>query len=192
MLMFLAFSSTTNTLIIALMIPMLGVVSPLLVAGQINKNARATKEQDWARQDLVAERVAAVAEEAAKAATFVVQRQAVIDEKTDEIVLQVEKIHGLVNSQLTQAVKSELAATIETLAIMGEQMDQQRKTGVEPSTKLMEAYKVKQAKVNELEASVFAREEADAASKLVNTGPREVIIVNPPDTPVPVTDIPVT
>lgn len=181
----LAVTPTTNTLLIAILIPILGVVSPLLIARQINKNARETKELDWEREDIVAEK-------AAEAARLVVERQLALDAKTDEVARlvatsttttndQLEKIHGLVNSQLTQAVRSELAATRDTLALMSELIANHRASGIEPSVEVLASFKGRESKIAELEETLRVREEADAASKLVNTGPREVVIVGGKD-----------
>lgn len=186
----LALTSTTNTLLIAILIPILGFVSPLLIARQINANARKTKVLDWEREDAVAAKAEAVAEKAA-------DRQIAIDKKTEEVArllavstnnttTKLEQIHGLVNSQMTEAIRHELAATKDTLAMMSELMAANKKNGVEASMQMVSAFRGREEAVAKLEQQLTAREEADAASKLVNTGPREVIIMNPD--PVPVVD----
>ena len=193
----LGLTPESNTLLIALLIPILGVVSPLLIARQINKAAHDSKQDDWDRQDIVAERAEAVAKQAAEAASLVIERQHELDVKTDEVArrvemstnmtnTQLEKIHGLVNSQMTQALRSELAATKDTLALMSELIVNNKKNNIEPTTQVLDAVANREAKITELEENLRVREEADAASKLVNVGPREVVIVNPD--PVPVVD----
>lgn len=68
MLELVALSSENNTLLIALLIPFLGIVSPLLLAWQLNRNSSSQKKADWKRQDEVAAEALrqqkAVAEEA--------------------------------------------------------------------------------------------------------------------------------
>ena len=193
----LALTTSTNTLLIAILIPVLGVVSPLLIAWQINGNTRRTKQLDWDREDEVALRAEKVAKQAAEAAKLVVDRQDVLDKKTDEVARQVasqttivndqlEKIHGLVNSQMTAAIRSELAATKDTLALMSELIENHKKSGIEPTMQVMAAFSGRESKIAELEETLRIREEADFASKMVNTGPREVVIVNPDEQPVPV------
>ena len=193
----LGLTPETNTLLIAMLIPILGVVSPLLIARQINRAAHNAKQEDWERQDVVAERAEAVARQAAEAAALVIERQHQLDEKTDEVARQVasstnvtntqlEKIHGLVNSQMTQAIRSELGATKDTLALMSELIVNNKKNNIEPTSQVLDAVRNREAKIAELEENLRVREEADAASKLVNAGPREVVIVNP--NPVPVVD----
>ncbi len=133
----LAFSADQNTLAIAILIPVLGVLSPLLIAAQINRNARATKELDWEREDEVARRAAEtaqllierqtdldkktdeVARRAEEAAKLLLEQQIGLDKKTDEVATLVasqtasttvvlEKIHTLANGQMTSALRSEL------------------------------------------------------------------------------------
>ena len=219
-----ALASDQNTLIIALLIPILGVLSPLLIASQINRNARATKKLDWERQDEVASRAEAVALQAAEAAKLVVERQDaldiktdavaaqaastaelvverhnVLDKKTDEVARlvasstsetnqQLATIHGLVNSQMTQAIRSELDATRDTLALMSEVIVMHKKAGVEPNVEVMAAFRGREAKIKELAANLEAREKADAESlkqsQIKAQGPTEVVIVNPDPVPV--------
>lgn len=193
----IALTKEQNTLAIALLIPILGVVSPLLIAGQINRNSRAQKVLDWEREDKVAARAEAVAAKAAEAAELVIKRQEALDAKTDEVArlvasstnetnTQLQKIHGLVNSQYTEAIKSELSATQDTLAMMSELIANNKKAGIEPTLQMESAFRGREAKIAELEETLRIREEADKQSQLVNAGPREVVIVNPEEKPVPV------
>jgi hypothetical protein len=187
--MLLALTPEQNTLAIALLIPILGVASPLLLAGLVAKNNRDSKQQDWDRQDIVAERAEKVALDAAHTAELVVERQHSLDQKTDEVARLVassttttneqltaqnkklEEIHVLVNSQMTEALRSELGATMDTLAWMSELMDVRKNDGSPPTKSMLEAYASRELKATELKDKLRVREEADVVSKMVKAEP---------------------
>lgn len=139
------------------------VVAPLLVARQLNKARRVDKQQDWDREDKVAEKVAAVAARAAEA-------QRSTDAKLTALKDVADITHALVNSNYTAALENELAglnrelvllsvapASAETTRatetaktrianlekVLAERAEQQRQaeaaTGVAPATALVEA-----------------------------------------------------
>jgi hypothetical protein len=109
------------------------------------------KELEWARQDVVAARAEAVAVRATKAAEAVHEQQskqveqaetaAVLLKENNEAVTraavethgQLKIIHTLVNSSLTSAKTSELAALRAQLVLMKELVDQRRQGGIEPN-----------------------------------------------------------
>lgn len=98
------------------------------------KTRAAEKAEDNRRQDEVANRVAAVAKQAADAAQLVVTTTAETRRRTDEVAktaaaadertqaqlntigIDTKKIHGLVNSNMTTAIENERKQTALTLA----------------------------------------------------------------------------
>jgi len=80
-----------------------GIVAPVLLAIIAARGARQLKEQDWARQDMVAAQVAKVARVAAETADRT-------DKKLDEAAAGQAVIHTLVNSTLTASKQAELRA----------------------------------------------------------------------------------
>jgi len=103
----------------------LAILSPVIMAYLTNRYRRQEKMEDYARQDLVAQR----AEEAAKkvatvAASLLVSNEraaeatAVTNGKLDDQKVQLGVIHTLVNSTLSAAKVSELNAYLALLALM--------------------------------------------------------------------------
>jgi len=97
------------------------VVSPLLLSRMGAQQRSQEKAEDYARQDLVADRakqdskrVAEVATQAAEAAKLLLQSNADVAvaaaEAAGTINGKLEQIHDLVNSNMTAAMESELVA----------------------------------------------------------------------------------
>ena len=122
-----------------------GVLSPL-VLGWLNARSRlreksedaedaATKQRaEWARQDEVALKAAAVAKEASDAAIaaaaaaetvakVAAAAQADAAKAAATLIGKIDVVHTLVNSQMTSAMQAELDATIRELALMRELAD---------------------------------------------------------------------
>jgi len=126
-----AVSQSPTTLVVAAIVAAGGIVSPIIMAWLTNRNARRMKEDDYARQDLVAARLmrrqdeaeskaAEVAAQAAEAARLLV----VSNRKQEDIAIvtgaKLDQIHTLVNSNLTAAMQDQLDARISNLALLTE------------------------------------------------------------------------
>jgi hypothetical protein len=145
--------------------PVSGLVGPLLLARLTDKQRRADKLQDWARQDRVAaqaakaaqlllERQDAVAAQAAEAAQLLLAaNERVAAQSADAFAAtqaQLGQIHLLVNSNLTEAQRRELEATVAMLVTMKEVVDLKQQGGIEPSPEALAAIRNTQERVDAL------------------------------------------
>jgi hypothetical protein len=118
-----------ETLLVAVVV---SVISPMVLALLTNRQRRAEKREDWARQDLVAKHVEDVAKQAAEAASKVdtvrtdlgAQHVEVsarfdhIDQDNEQIHQANEEIHKLVNSKLTIALEGQLDSLLAQAILM--------------------------------------------------------------------------
>src|ERR1051325_1279615 len=89
-------TQSANVLILASIAAASGMLSPMLLALLTSRQQRLKEQRDYARQDLVAARVAALAVQTEKVAS--------------ETQGQLRQIHTLVNSNLTQEMQARLVA----------------------------------------------------------------------------------
>lgn len=121
-----------------------GFLAPI-VLNLLNTRARhREKVEEYKRQDLVAARVADAAKQAEKAAQLLLEdnrRVASQAARTGErmfgsltyLTQQTDRIHALVNSNLTEAQQREMDATTTMLVTMREVMDLKQRQGIEPT-----------------------------------------------------------
>jgi len=130
-----------GTLLVATIV---AIIAPVVLKLLDNRQRINEKLQDYARQDLVAERVAVAAEQAAVAARLLVRDNARVAElaaSTSAIMLerlealqnQIDRIHTLVNSNLTEAQQRELDATRTMLTMMKEVLSLKDASGIPPT-----------------------------------------------------------
>jgi hypothetical protein len=134
----------TNTLAIALVVAVIGPVILSLLTG---RQRRREKILDWAREDEVARKAAQVAQDLRDS-----QRS------TD---FQLERIHTLVNSNMTAQMEDSLASKKAELAALLEVADLKRAAGVEPSSTALST-------INLIKSDI-ARKEAELADRLAAT-----------------------
>jgi len=115
------------------------VVGPVVLAITNGRQRTREKREDWARQDEVAARL--------------LRANAVTDKKLDII-------HGLVNSSLTSAMRSELEASERVVVLMEEVIRLNREGGREPSDISVVTLHTMKAKIKELRANLNDRIEA--------------------------------
>ena len=94
------------------------VIAPLVLGMVTARQQRATNREDWARQDVLAQRVKADAAELA-ALTEASRKQ--VTQRLDSIDTRVGQVHVLVNGRLTAALQAALrdAKVIERFASVG-------------------------------------------------------------------------
>lgn len=141
-------------------------VSTLLTALLTGRQIRAGKEQDWARQDLVA----AKAEEAARLLLAANERVAEQTAQAAKVTGgKLDSIHELVNSNLSAQMEEAHAALSQQLVLMREVIALHMAAGRKPSTDALQAIAVIERKVSELGAQLADRakvtEIADAKLK---------------------------
>lgn len=119
------------------------------------------REQKWARDDRVEERmkqtaaaVTARAEETARLLVTSNQRLARASDMTND---KLDGIHGLVNSNYTAAMQAELDARQESLASLREIIELKKAAGKEPNAATLHAIAVAENRVTELKANLEVR-----------------------------------
>ena len=144
------------------------VVAPMLTTWQASRTRRAERLDDYARQDMVAEKAERVADllmqrqnAAAAEASHVAQRLLVTNEivaKTSkETIEKLDIIHTLVNSNMTAAMQSEFDATSRELAMMMEVLELKRAAGHQPSPASLGAIEAAKSNLDELGAALRDR-----------------------------------
>lgn len=153
-----------------------GTSLPIYLTG---RQRRADKREDWARQDQVAAKAEAVAEQAAEAATLLRARQDEVAAQAAEaaklllaanerVAVQsseaaavvngkLAQIHELVNSNLTAQMEEAHGALTQQLVLMREVVSLNRAAGREPSDEAMAAIAIIEAKVTELQVRLADR-----------------------------------
>jgi hypothetical protein len=166
-----------NGVWVALIVAAFGtVIGPLLIAHLNNRQRVAEKQQDWARQDLVAAKVDKAAEQAAEAAELLRQRQEMVAAQAAEAARlllaanervaasaaetngKLDVIHTLVNSNLTAAQQRELAAMMTMLTTMKEVVGLKERLKVTPSPASLEHIRNTQAQVDALSRDLDHKE----------------------------------
>jgi len=134
--------STTTTL--AAIAIVAAVLSAMLVSWRVNKAAAKARLVDYAKRDEVARQVV----QAAKLAE--VANESAL--RTGQLMLaKLDQIHGLVNSNMTSALQSELDSTIRELAGLQEIIDLKRVGGHEPNGEATAAIETTRARITELQ-----------------------------------------
>lgn len=144
------------------------LVAPSLLAVFQQYFRRQEKQQDWDRQDKVAE-------QAAQAAQLLLERQTISARKVDEAASllkennkavavtaaetqgQLRQIHTLVNSNMTAAMQSEMDQREIALALMNEVIDLKKSSGIQPSTETKATLEQMAASIDELNAKLSDR-----------------------------------
>lgn len=145
-----------------------GLAGQLLLGRQAAKLRREEKQEDWARQDKVAEqaeraaallleRQDAVAAQAAEAASLLLDANERVAETAAVTNGKLDVIHTLVNSNMTAAMQAELDATVRELAMMHEVIDMKRAAGAEPSVAALAAVEATATKIDELQVTLADR-----------------------------------
>lgn len=131
----------SETVILALIVAVPASLSPLVlrwwdsksIADAKEKEAeerRTDKEQDWARQDAVADKLIAsnakVAASAKASSDIIAASAALTEEKLAELKVGQDQVHTLVNSNLTAAMEAQLEA-LEGKLIVQVQMHEYKK-----------------------------------------------------------------
>ncbi len=157
----------SDPIVIALIAAIAGlgtVASPLILSYMSNRQRRAEKLEDWAREDRVAAQAAEAArlllaanERVARTAADTNARVARTAARTDA---KLDAIHTLVNGGLTAAIQAEYNATVRQLALMREVVELRRvagRTPSEPSPEAVAAIEATAARVDELRTALADR-----------------------------------
>lgn len=155
----------TDAVWLALIVAFFGAASPLLLSWLTNRNVRKNREQDWKRQDEVANRAAEASrkmlsrQDAATAAQEEATRTAVVA-RQQSFALQ-SATHTLVNSNYGVVLKAELDSTKRELAALREIMALKAAAGQQPSVEALSVIETAERRIVELEAILADRHRKD-------------------------------
>lgn len=161
-----------DVIIVAIIVAISSTVGPVLLVLANGRQRTKEKQEDYARQDLVAAKADAVAVKAAEAAELLLAKQNQIaaqaaeaasllvannalEAETSKITIgKLDVIHTLVNSSLTKAIQDQLDANIATLALLNEVISL-RSGG--PSEETLAVKAKLEAKITELQVQLADR-----------------------------------
>lgn len=127
---------------------LIALASLLLVPWLNNRNQRANKVEDWARQDAVAAKAEAAAKQAQTDAAKILAVTATTVEKTTILGSKVDVLHKIANSALTAALTGELHSTKRELVLLLEKTD--------PSPEVLEIIIATRSRIGELQTRIDA------------------------------------
>lgn len=136
-----------ETVFVAGIVAITSMFGPLILAMLTNKQRRAEKQEDYKRQDAVAE--------AAKQAVTAVNHASEIS------TVKLDAIHALVNSNLTAVMKAELDATVRELRLMKEVIRLNRALGQEPTGEVLQSLAEAETNVSTLKSRIETRESSE-------------------------------
>jgi hypothetical protein len=157
------------TLVLVAVITLTGsVVGPLLLSHLNNRQRRADKLEDWARQDAVAaqaqEAAALLLEQQRKTtvqteevARLAAENSATTQEQLDAIAAQGKIIHELVNQKLTTITEQALAAFRAVLELLEAGLARERSLGLSPSPASLKRVEDTKQSIGDLEKTLDQR-----------------------------------
>jgi hypothetical protein len=159
---------TPISVIVAVVAAVGAVVSPLIMAVLVNRNARQMKSDDYARQDLVAARLnarqdeserkaAEVAAQAAEAAALLVESNLKQEEIAKVQGAKLDQIHTLVNSNLTAAMQDQLDTRQANLVLLNQAVHARAADGLPVDTTATDTIAATKVKIAELSAQLLDR-----------------------------------
>jgi hypothetical protein len=140
---------------------LISVVAPSVLALIQNYFRRGEKKLDWEREDAVAEK----AREAAKLLLASNERVAQTSKETNG---KLDVIHGLVNSQMTASMESDLASNVAQEVLMKELMSVKIHRGKKPLKEAETALALIRSKITELQSKLGDRKAA--AERMASKG----------------------
>lgn len=174
--------SATGAAVVAIVVAVIAAVSTPAGLWLSSRQRSREKVEDWARQDLVADRAVAAAEKVAQVAAALQASNAAAAEATAAAVVKLDDIqrvgvatHALVDGNLTKAMQSELAAHVLAVTMMVRDIDATVAAGRQPNPDLLASLQSSRTLIEELRPIITDRVEqakiADAATTH-ETGPR--------------------
>jgi len=136
-------AANSNTVEVAGIVAVSSILGPLLLSYLTNRQRRAEKDEDYARQDEVARKAQAAADKVAEVA------------KSQGAKL--DQIHVLVNSNMTASMQGELDAYKSNLVLLEEISSLRKAAGQDPSPTTMAVIESTKKKISELDAQLADR-----------------------------------
>jgi hypothetical protein len=163
----------TGAAVVAVVVALLAAISTPVGLWMSSRARSQEKVEDWARQDLVAERAATAAEKVAKVAQALQASNATNARVAADTAVKLDDIqrlgaatHALVDGNLTKAMQSEMAAHVLAVTMMLRDVETTRAAGAEPNPDLLAALESSRTLINELGPLITDRVEQDKATKL--------------------------
>lgn len=154
-------SAKNQTMIVAVIVALGTIIAPLLTMLITNSNARKARMEDYARQDIVADRVEAAskrtADRAETAAKLLLDFNVKSEEVSNEIKGQLEVIHTLTNSAMTSAIQREADALTAQCVLMEEVIELKIKMGHEPNKATIGALENLKLKIKDAQKNLSDR-----------------------------------
>jgi IMP dehydrogenase/GMP reductase len=151
----------TALVVIAALVGLAGTTfGPIIAVRMANNQRDEERQQDWARQD--ARDAAAAARIAETERRLLAANARVVAQQTEAsaiVLAQLGGIHVLVNSNLTETERRELAATIEALEARKENVNIKRQHGEEPSPNDIEQMDAIQKRIDTLTRDIHHKAE---------------------------------
>ena len=155
-----------TTIVVALVglfsVAVTAIGAPMLLARQLNKQHQEERQEDWDREDLVAKRLEQAGKELRDGVDEVARKAeeatTAVDAKMDALALNVEKVHELVNSNVTNEQRRALVLALSNVTQMELLIDANRKLGTSPTVKVLASLEAAKSSVEELQASLLERE----------------------------------
>jgi hypothetical protein len=158
-----------NIIWTALITAFVGILSPLLMAWQVNRNQRVLKKLDWDRQDQVANRLEEAAKTASARATEVaaalIDSNQLIADSAKETGAQLKQIHTLVNSDKTAGMERERVLLRANSVLQSSNLKLMKMQGVEPSDEEIAALETTNILLAELEKDLEERAKQTKAAE---------------------------
>lgn len=149
---------TVYSIYLALIVAVPAIISPIIMSWLTHRHRRQERADDYARQDLVAQRVANMAQEqriaATRAANVASEQRAVAEVATasrDRQETQLKQIHALVNSAMTAAIEEKLALAKRGLVLLLEIVNLRQQLQVKPTEEALAEIAAAKAQIADLE-----------------------------------------
>ena len=159
---------TPASTIVSIVASVGAICGPIVMAWLVNRNARLMKAADYARQDVVAERLAArqdkaeriaaeVAAHAATTADLLVDSNTKLENDSKSNGAKLGQIHALVNSSLTASMEDQLDARRANLVLLKQVQELTAAMGRKEDPDAAGIIAATEAKIAELSAQVRDR-----------------------------------
>lgn len=158
-----------DNVLLALIVAVPAMLSPLLLSWLTNRNARKDREQDWARQDQVANRVAEVSRQllARQESTAIALEKSMLATTIarEQTFSQLDAISTMVDGNVTVVLQAELESTQRELTALREIMEIKRTAGQTASADATMVIATAVKRIVELQKLLADRRERDAVAR---------------------------
>jgi len=162
-------------------IAFIAMIGPVILSIINGYQRKRDKEEDWARQDLVAARVeeaaqkaVEVAKQASVAARLLLQENrrtaeynSVTNGKIDAVALQATEIHELVNSAMSEEMRRNMESQEAVLLVLLELKEVKETSGLGISEDLIARIEATKSTISDLKTALVDRAKAAKAAEVI-------------------------